>query len=95
MNSQKQAFALGRTNFILLAVGMVVVIIGFILMSGNGSTAEAFDPAIFSARRIKVAPVVCLFGYLFMVYAIMHRPRKAREEAAQADATEPRETTQA
>ena len=47
-------------NFILLAVGMVVVIIGFILMSGSGSTNQAYDPDIFSARRIKVAPIVCL-----------------------------------
>ena len=56
----KRNFAFDRVNYILLAVGMAVVIIGFILMSGDGSTEAAYNPDIFSARRIKVAPVVCL-----------------------------------
>ncbi|MGN1353735.1 MAG: DUF3098 domain-containing protein [Alloprevotella sp.] len=80
-SSQKKAqFAFTRTNFILLAVGMAVVILGFILMAGGGTTEEAFNPDIFSARRIKVAPVVCLFGYLFMVYAILKKPKSPKED---------------
>lgn len=75
----KKVFAFDRTNFILLAVGMAVVIIGFILMSGSGSTEEQFNPAIFEARRIKVAPIVCLFGYLFMVYAIVRKPHSKKD----------------
>lgn len=75
--SKKKVFAFDRVNFILLAVGIAVVIVGFLLMSGGGSTEQHFDPGIFSARRVKVAPAVCLFGYLFMVYAILHRPRTA------------------
>ena len=71
----KKVFAFDRVNFILLAIGMAIVIIGFILMSGSGSTEEQFNAAIFEARRIKVAPMVCLFGYLFMVYAIVRKPR--------------------
>lgn len=71
----KKVFAFDRTNFVLLAVGMAVVIIGMILMSGAGSDETNFNDAIFSTRRIKVAPVVCLFGYLFMVYAIVRKPK--------------------
>ena len=59
---------------------MAVVILGFILMAGGGTTEEAFNPEIFSARRIKVAPVVCLFGYLFMVYAILKKPKSPKED---------------
>ena len=66
----KRDFAFGRMNYILLAVGMAVVIIGFLLMSGSGSTDTAYDPDIFSARRIKVAPVVCLLGFVSMIYAV-------------------------
>lgn len=77
---KKTQFAFTRTNFILLAVGMAVVILGFILMAGGGTTEEAFNPEIFSARRIKVAPVVCLFGYLFMVYAILKKPKSPKED---------------
>lgn len=72
---EKRNLAFGRMNFILLAVGMLVVIIGFILMSGAGSTDEAYNPDIFSARRIKVAPLVCLFGFVSMIYAVVYKPK--------------------
>ncbi|MCH5310440.1 MAG: DUF3098 domain-containing protein [Prevotella sp.] len=71
----KRNFAFDKVNFILLAVGMAIVVIGFILMSGGASTEEAYNPDIFSVRRIKVAPVVCLVGFLSMVYAVIRRPK--------------------
>jgi len=71
----KKNFAFDRTNFILLAVGMAIVILGFILMSGPGSTEEQFNPSIFDTRHIRVAPVVCLAGYVFMIYAIIRAPK--------------------
>ena len=58
----KRNYAFDKTNFILLAVGMLVVILGFILMSGAGSDESVFDNDIFSVSRIKVAPVVCFIG---------------------------------
>lgn len=70
----KKDFAFDRTNYILLAVGMVIIITGFILMAGSGSSETAFNPDIFSARRIKLAPAVCFVGFLFMIYGIMHKP---------------------
>ena len=72
----KQKFAFDKTNFILLVVGMAVIILGFLLMSGPGSTEGYFEPDIFSARRIKVAPIVCLFGFVFMIYGILYKPKK-------------------
>jgi len=66
-------------NFILLAVGMVVVIIGFLLMSGSGSTETAYNPDIFSARRIKVAPIVCLIGFVSMIYAVVYKPKEGKQ----------------
>ncbi|MBP3259893.1 MAG: DUF3098 domain-containing protein [Prevotella sp.] len=71
----KRDFAFDKVNFILLAIGMAVVVIGFLLMSGSGSTETAYNPDIFSARRIKVAPVVCLLGFVSMVYAVVRKPK--------------------
>ena len=71
----KRNFAFGRMNFILLAVGMLVVIVGFILMGGSSSTETAYNPDIFSVRRIKVAPIVCLLGFVSMVYAVVHKDK--------------------
>lgn len=62
-------------NFILLAVGMAVVIIGFLLMGGPGSTDTTYEADIFSTRRVKVAPVVCLIGFVSMIYAIVRKPK--------------------
>ncbi len=76
----KKNFAFDKINFILLAVGVAVVIVGFLLMSGDGSTETTFNPDIFSTRRVKVAPVVCLLGYLFIIYAILRKPKDVGTE---------------
>ena len=57
----------------------VAVIVGLVLMSGEGSAEGIFNPEIFSARRIKVAPLVSLFGFLFIMVAIMYRPKAKNE----------------
>ncbi len=71
----KRDLAFDKVNYILLAIGMSIVIIGFLLMSGSGSSETAYDSDIFSARRIKVAPVVCLLGFVSMIYAVVRRPK--------------------
>ena len=71
----KQKFAFDKTNFILLAIGMAVVILGFVLMSGPASTETAFEPDIFSAQRIKVAPAICFFGFVSMIYGVLRKPK--------------------
>ena len=77
---EKRDLAFDKVNYILLAVGMAVVVIGFLLMSGSGSSETAYNPDIFSARRIKVAPVVCLIGFVSMVYAVVRRPKNQGKE---------------
>ncbi len=72
--------AFGRANFILLSIGMIVVVLGFILMSGPGSDETAFNPDIFSAMRIKVAPVICFIGFVSMIYAIIYRTKEKEGE---------------
>ncbi len=77
----KRNLAFGKSNFILLAIGIVVIIIGFILMSGGSSTEEAYDPSIFNAMHIKVAPVVTFIGFVSIIYAIVHKSKdKSGEE---------------
>lgn len=73
--SDKKNYAFGKMNFILMAVSMLIVIIGFILMSGASSDETAFNEDIFSPMRIKVAPVVCFIGFVSMIYAIVHKTK--------------------
>ncbi len=72
---QAHGFAFSRINYILLAVGMAIVILGFCLMSGEGSGETTYNPAIFDELHIKVAPVVTLAGYLFILFAILYKKK--------------------
>ena len=82
-NSNWNDMPFTATNYKLLLIGLVIVALGFILMSGGGSgDPNVFDEgSIFHPRRITVAPIVVLAGYLFIVYAIMKRTND--DEAAQ------------
>jgi uncharacterized Tic20 family protein len=71
-------FALGKINWILIGISIVMIITGFLIMTGN-SSGSVFNPAIFSTRRITIGPMISLFGFLFMFVAIMWRNKK--EEA--------------
>lgn len=75
----KEYMAFNKTNFIMLAIGMVVVIIGFLLMAGPSTTLEHFEADIFSVRRIKVAPMVCLAGFVFMIFAVLYKKKDKKE----------------
>ena len=71
----KEKFALNKMNFILIAVGIIIIIAGLLLMTGPSSTETHFEPDIFSTRRIVVAPIVCFVGFVFMIFAIMFKPK--------------------
>ena len=68
--------AFSKINYILLIVGLAIIVVGFMLMSGESTTEEAFNPDIFSDMRIKIAPMVCLFGFLFEIVALLWPAKK-------------------
>ena len=57
----------------ILITACILIAIGYLLMSGSGSTAQHFNPDIFSSRRIVVAPTLCLTGYLLIILGILQR----------------------
>jgi hypothetical protein len=69
-------FAFGRENYRLMLIGLAIIVIGFLLMVGGGSTdPNKFNPEIFSFRRITLAPILILAGYVIEIFAIMKRPK--------------------
>lgn len=63
-----------RSNHMIILGACVTIVIGLVLMAGNGSTTSSFEPEIFSTRRIVVAPMICLTGYLSVIVGILwHR----------------------
>lgn len=71
-------FVFGKKNYIILGIGLVILMIGYLLMSGGAATsAEEFNAdELFSTRRITVAPIVVLIGYIVVGVAIMYREKK-------------------
>lgn len=74
-------FALGKENYILLIVGFIIIIIGFLLMMGGKSNdPNVFnEKEIFSFRRITLAPLIVLFGFMFEIWAIMKKPKESEK----------------
>ena len=76
-NEKKAAkgFALGKQNYRLLAIGFGIIVIGFLLMlGGKTDDPSQFNEEIFSFRRITLAPLVVLAGFIFEIWAIMKKP---------------------
>lgn len=76
----KPTFALSKVNYILLAVGLCIIIAGFLLMLGPSSTETHFEPDVFSVRRIRVAPVVSFIGFIFMIVGILYTGKSRKTE---------------
>ncbi len=67
---------LAKQNYILLLIGFAVILLGFVLMAGGGSSSpDEFNYEMFSWRRITLAPILVVAGFAFEVYAILKRPR--------------------
>ncbi len=65
-----------KKNYYLLLAGVLLIGIGYLLMIGGGSEdPSVFNPAIFDFQRITLAPVVCLLGFVAIIFAIMWRPK--------------------
>lgn len=71
---ENNRFNLGKTNYLLMIVGVVVIFIGFLLMTGS-TTVVQFDPDVFSTRRITVGPMVALAGFVFIIFAILYKSK--------------------
>jgi membrane-bound ClpP family serine protease len=74
---EKPDFPLQKENYILLIIGFAIIIVGFLLMiGGKAENPNEFNPDIFSFRRITLAPVIVLFGFMFEIWAIMKKPKE-------------------
>ncbi len=79
-NGTSKTFLFDKQNYYLMFIGLVIIVIGFMLMSGGRSSdPNVYSQEIFSFRRITLAPIVILLGFALEVYAIMKKP-KAKSE---------------
>ena len=70
-------FTFGKKNYQLLIVGVIVMAIGFVLMSGGGSDdPNVFSDAIFNTQRLTIAPILILTGLVIEIFAIFYKPKE-------------------
>ena len=63
-----------------MAIAGAMIVLGFILMTGDSTTMESFNPDIFSTRRVVVAPIVCFAGFIFMIFAILFKGKDQKNK---------------
>lgn len=77
MSAKEKPFS--KINYYMMGGCLALIVIGFLLMSGGGSTVEnGFNPEIFSTRRIVVGPALSFLGFLLMAFAIVYSPKKRK-----------------
>jgi hypothetical protein len=73
----KPSFAFGRMNYVLMGAGLIVLALGYILLAGGGSDdPNTFNPAMFDNRRLVVAPILIVVGFVVEILAIMYKGKK-------------------
>jgi hypothetical protein len=74
---EKQEFLFEKVNYSILLIGIAVIAVGFILMSGGGSDdPKVFNDSIFNFQRIRLAPTTVLIGFGITIYSILRNPKK-------------------
>lgn len=71
MKIKPQQIARKHIRWCVYAISAFLILLGLTLMDGEGSSSDAFRPEIFSIQRIKVAPLLCITGYLLVIVGIM------------------------
>ncbi len=75
-NEQKPDFLFDKINYKTLLIGIAVIVLGFILMSGGGSDdPKIFNEDVFSFRRIRLAPTLVLIGFGITIYSIFKKSK--------------------
>lgn len=80
---ERSNLAFGKMNYIICGVSVLIIILGFVLMTGSDTTfptvtSNGFQPDIFSTRRIVVAPMTCFFGFLLMIAGVLYPTKREK-----------------
>ncbi|MDR0559330.1 MAG: DUF3098 domain-containing protein [Prevotellaceae bacterium] len=80
---KNSGFAIPKENYKLMIIGLAIIVLGFILMTGGGADApdKFYEDKLFSFRRITLSSILVVFGFAFEIYAIMKKPKNNGDDA--------------
>ena len=76
----KEKMPLGKINYIMIVVCLVLIALGFFLMGGSSNEGEVFNTDVFNSTRTVVAPFITFLGFILMVPAILYRGKSKKQE---------------
>jgi len=76
---EKITYPLGKINFVMMAICLLLIVIGFWLMTGSANTGDTFNYSIFESRRTVVGPLLAFAGFVLMAFAILWRKKTPKE----------------
>ncbi len=71
----KVSYPLGKLNFILMAICLLLIIIGFWLMTGDANVGDKFNENLFESSRVTTGPIIAFLGFVLMAFAIIYRKK--------------------
>jgi len=80
--TEKVNYPLGKINFIMMGICLLLIVIGFALMAGSANVGDTFNYSIFESRRVAVGPVIAFFGFVLMAFAIIWRKKPRHDSDA-------------
>ena len=76
----KVTYPLTKINFILMAICLLLIIIGFWLMTGDANVGDTFNKNLFETSRVTTGPIIAFLGFVLMVFAIIYRKKDNKPE---------------
>ena len=76
----KVSYPLGKINFILMGICLLLIIIGFWLMTGDANVGDKFNENLFESSRVTTGPIIAFLGFVLMAFAIIYRKKDNKNE---------------
>lgn len=71
----KVSYPLTKINFILMGICLLLIVIGFWLMTGSANTGDTFNKDLFESSRVTTGPIIAFLGFVLMAFAIIYRKK--------------------
>ena len=76
----KVSYPLTKINFILMAICLLLIIIGFWLMTGDANVGDTFNKNLFETSRVTTGPIIAFLGFVLMAFAIIYRKKDRKDD---------------